>query len=101
MDNRRAFFRKFFPKWSGFHVYCFDDTIQPDEALQKLQRLVEDISDVHISDSDYPSCWTVDSNELNLREVCVASQYKYIENGKILEMKLKTVRKKLWMCNQD
>ena len=73
MDDRRAFFRKFFPKWSGFYVDSFDHKIQLAEALQKLQCLYEGISNVWVTTSGYYSCRAVDSHKLELGQVGVTS----------------------------
>ena len=43
MDDRRDFIKKHFPKWSGFCVHAYEK-IQPAEALQNLQYLVEGMS---------------------------------------------------------
>jgi hypothetical protein len=72
MDDRRAFFRQFFPKWSGFCVDSLDFDIQPVEALQKLQCLFKDITDVWISDTAQTPCHrAVDLTKLRLWEVGV------------------------------
>jgi hypothetical protein len=73
MNDRRAFFRRFFPKWSGFYVNTFDDKIQPVEALQNLEYLVKGISVFWTSSSGYPYCYTVASRDLKLWEVGVTS----------------------------
>ena len=74
MDDRRAFFRKFFPKWKGFREHSFDE-IQLVEALQNLQYLVEGMliyctrtSNHHFSRNH------VDENELDLSKVGVTDQ---------------------------
>ena len=72
MDDRRVFFRQFFPKWSGFYVDSLDFDIQPVEALQKLQCLFEDITGVWISDiAQTPYRRAVNLSELRLWEVGV------------------------------
>jgi hypothetical protein len=72
LDNRRAFFREFFPKWSGFYIDSFDPKIQPVEALEQLKCLVEDISVVWVVDaSRNPHRSIVDSYKLKLSEVGV------------------------------
>lgn len=43
MDDRRTFFKAFFPKWRGFHVHSYDD-IEPVEALKNLEYLEEGMS---------------------------------------------------------
>ncbi|CAB4005379.1 Hypothetical predicted protein, partial [Paramuricea clavata] len=73
MNDRRAFFRKFFPKWSGFYVNSFDDKIQPVQALQNLEYLVEGMSAVWTSTSGYSYRHTVDSYNLKLGEVGATS----------------------------
>ena len=78
MDNRREFFREFFPKWFGFDADSFTSTIQVVEALKKLERLVEDISAVWTSASGYNYCEHIDPHKLKLGEVRVAC------NGKIV-----------------
>ena len=68
-DDRKAFFREFFPKWSGFYVDDFDCNIQPVEALQKLACLTDNISYFWTSTSGNPQCHTNDPNKLKLGEV--------------------------------
>ena len=69
-DDRRAFFREFFPKWSGFYVDDFDCKIQPVEALQKLACLTDNVSFFWTSTSfGSQYCHTNDSNQLELDEV--------------------------------
>ena len=70
LDNRRAFFQEFFPKWSGFYVDSFDINIQPVKALQHLECLVDDISAVWTSDTTRsPYRRSVDYVKLRLSEV--------------------------------
>ena len=73
LDDRRAFFREFFPKWRGFHVGSFDPKIQPVDALEQLECLFEGISAVWTVDSTTrnPRRSTVDLYRLNLSEVGV------------------------------
>ena len=74
LDNRRLFFREFFPKWSGFYVDSFDFIIQPVEALQQLECLVQDISLVWTSDTTRRPCrHSVEYGKLRLWEVGVTS----------------------------
>ncbi len=72
LDDRRAFFREFFPKWSGFSVDSPDFKLQPVEALEQLQCLVEGISAVWTVDiTRRPRCFNVGRRELRLWEVGV------------------------------
>jgi hypothetical protein len=75
-DDRRTFFRIFFPKWSGFFADSFDSEIQPVEALLKLDCLVESISHVWTS-SDFRNVdsFAVDSRKLKLWEVGLTRDY--------------------------
>jgi hypothetical protein len=70
MSDRRDFFRIFFPKWSGFFINSFDEKIQPVEALEKLERLEEDVLVFWTSTSKYPRRHRVDNHGLKLWEVC-------------------------------
>jgi hypothetical protein len=73
IDDRRAFFRKFFPKWSGFHVNSFDSEIQPAEALHRLECLVEGTSTSRTSTSGCVERHIVSSDKLRLDEVSVTT----------------------------
>jgi hypothetical protein len=73
-DDRRAFFREFFPKWSGFYIGSFDPEIQPVQALEQLECLVEGISAVWTVDTTRnPRRFTVEYCKLKLSEVGVTS----------------------------
>ena len=78
LDDRRAFFREFFPKWSGFHVGSCDPKIQPVEALEQVECLVEDISAVWTVATTYTTRnarrRTVNYDKLKLSEVGVYNQ---------------------------
>ena len=86
MDDRRRFFQKFFPKWSGFCLESFDE-IQPVEALKNLDKLVEDVSFFCTSVSEYPRRREVKSCALKIWEVS-ATRNKQISRIKILLTKV-------------
>ena len=70
MSDRREFFHKFFPKWSGFHVEPCNDAIGPVEALKHLDALVEGISALNTeSSSGHVYRYAVDKYRLKLGEV--------------------------------
>jgi hypothetical protein len=73
INDRRASFRTFFPKWRGFYVNSFDTIIQPAEALHSLECLVEGTSASRISTSGDIQRRTVDSQKLRLDEVGVTN----------------------------
>ena len=74
MKDRKTFIQEFFPKWSGF---CVDDSvdfnIEPVEALQQLQRLVEDISEVRTIDATGSARTFSVGHKLNISEVSATS----------------------------
>ena len=52
LKKRKAFVEEFFPKWTGFCVNNSSEIgIQPLEAVQQLQRLVEDMCKVQAVDT--------------------------------------------------
>ena len=69
INDRREFFRNFFPKWSGFYVDSFDDKIQLVEALERLQCLVNGTTSVWTSTSGNAENHPIDSQKLKLEEV--------------------------------
>lgn len=73
MDDRRTFFRNFFPRWRGFYVSQYDPNIQPVEALLKLECLVQNMSSFWTSASGHQRCHKVDLRKLKLSEVCMAN----------------------------
>ena len=73
MNDRRTFFRKFFPKWSGFSVEPIDETHLA-EALQNLQYLVDGVSLFCTSVSGQPYRRVVDSNKLKLSQVSATKE---------------------------
>ncbi len=83
MDNRREFFREFFPKWSGFCVNSLGVNIQPVEALQRLQSLFEGITGVCTCDTTRISRWReVEYSKLKIWEVSITINWHiYIGNG--------------------
>lgn len=72
VNDRRAFFRYFFPKWSGFHTDSYDDKIQPVEALQNLACLIENTIVVWTSNNGSSNRKDVDKSSLKIWEVGVA-----------------------------
>ena len=71
INDRREFFRNFFPKWHGFYVDSTNDQIQVVEGLQRLECLFNDISTVWTSSSGTAYCSPVDSQKLMIGEVGV------------------------------
>ena len=69
INDRGVFFRKFFPKWSGFYVDSLDDKIQLVEALEKLQCLFTSTTSVWTSTSGISQNHPIDSQKLKLEEV--------------------------------
>ncbi|CAB4026272.1 Hypothetical predicted protein [Paramuricea clavata] len=58
------------PQWSAFHIDSFDPQIQPVEALEQLDCLVQGISAVWtINDTRYQHRFKVDYDKLSLSEV--------------------------------
>ena len=71
MDHRRAFFKRFFPKWSGFCVNLCDEKLQMAEALQDLDYLVNGMTVFWTSTSGGPFPNPVDKNALKLERVSI------------------------------
>ena len=71
IEDRKVFFLKFLPKWSGFHVDPFDSKIELEEALYRLDRLVDGITFLRTSTSGYVEHHRVDSFKLGLGKVCL------------------------------
>ena len=69
MNDRRAFFKKFFPKWSGFCVDSFDKKLKLMEALENLDYLINGTSLFWTSTSKRPHCNPVDKQKLKLGKV--------------------------------
>ena len=68
-NDRKEFFRHFFPKWSGFRTDSDDDKIQLMEALQNLHCLVYDTIGIWTSSSGCLAYKPVDNNQLDLGKV--------------------------------
>ena len=73
--DRRAFFRFSFPKWSGFYVDSFDESVKPVEALQNLACLVESTSAVWTSTSRSPYRHDLRDNELKIWEASLTNSF--------------------------
>ena len=71
IEDRKVFFLKFFPKWSGFHVESFDSKIEVAEALYCLDCLVDGITALMTSTSGRVERHCVDSAKLGLGKVCL------------------------------
>ena len=72
--DRRTFLQFSFPKWSGFFVNSFDESIKPEEALQNLACLVESTSNVWTSTSGYPYCHSIRDSELRIWEASICTR---------------------------
>ena len=81
IEDRKVFFLKFFPKWSGFHVDAFDSKIRVAEALYCLDCLVDGITALITSTSKRVERHCVDSAKLGLEKVCLTKSVKK-EKGK-------------------
>ena len=86
LSNRKAFLREFFPKWSGFCVDSADSEIQLLEALEQLECLVKDISEVQAVDSTGKPHTFDFRHELNISKIFVKILMpKLQKNVKVLE----------------
>ena len=69
MDDRRAFFKKFFLEWKSLYLDLFDDT-KLTEALEKLECLYEGTVATWTSDTyRHTRRHTVDDSKLKLWQV--------------------------------
>ena len=84
MNDRRTFFRKFFPKWSGFSVESIDET-RVVEALENLEHLVEDVSHFCTSVSNQGYRHVVDRNKLKLSQVSATKESGDLLRGRSQE----------------
>ena len=84
ISDRKAFFRTFFPKWSGFYVNSFDSKIELADALHSLECLVEGTSADRTSTSGLVERRIVDSQKLRLGEVGVTNLLTNLRNVEVL-----------------